>query len=645
MTSNLDNYSSQFPSVYSNGESVVITSFNQLCHESKLRIERVLTEADLIRSLEVGSFDNIQVPNSICKDGEIIDLASIIGVIVEEDGRKSIKANTKKNYPDEIDFDRVNAQALQMADYIEHNKKNLIDVLTQYETHEVANDEIERTLDLLRSLSENKAYFKRRIGGIGSFLPINQPLYALACFSMVPSLMADQVLVRPPVEVRQLFSEINDALKLKVHFPNIEISNQDRADFIETCKVGQVEVIIFTGKMENAYKVRKSFSEDVLFIVNGAGHNPIVVSNDADLDSAVSSALRVQLYNQGQDCANPSAILVHRQVVQGFLQKLRGELSGVIVGSYEDPKVRVGPISNPKDLGRIVGLLNKNRSFVDPATPGIMHAKTGLVEPIIISKPLEEGGNYTEQMAPIFFVHEYETDESLSDYFENDTYSQNAMYVSLFGTSQYVDNLTGFHFSDGRRLHDQQQIIRNKDIHAKGVERGTQPYGGYGRRASCLIINGRFMPKPTLPQRDIFEQLVQPVLSAQESQTTKTRKDTSKKIQAAVERTLVLKAKSQEKPREATVLDEKNITYVGRLEGHERLERIRELRRILATNELKPDKIMEHIYRLDRSDRNDTSKTFFLDLYNLLIGRNAGPRISTLICGMNRDQLLKLLDI
>lgn len=630
------------PSVLSDSESVTVTSFNQLCHESKLKIEKVLNEAGLIQSLEVGSFDNLQVPRVISKDDDMIDLGELLEVIVEADNTRSTKSNTRKNYPNEIDFEEVNGRAMKMADYMEHNTAELITVLTQYETHEVARDEIERTLDLLRNLHENEPYFRRRIGGIGSFLPINQPLYALACFSIVPSLMANQVFVRPPVAARKVFSEITNTLNLQTHCPNIKLSDQNRADFIETCKDGEVEVIIFTGKMENAYRVRKSFSEDVLFIVNGAGHNPIVVAEDADLDSAISSALRVQLYNQGQDCANPSAILVHSEVAQSFLEKLRVALKEVIVGGYQDPAVRVGPISNPKDLGRIVGILNKNRAYVDPETPGITHAKTGLVEPTIINRPLSEGGNYSEQLAPIFFLHEYESDEALSAYFENDEYSQNAMYVSLFGSSTYVDGLTNLRFSDGRRLHDKRQIIRNNDLHAKGVERGTQPYGGYGRRASCLIVNGRFMPQPTLPQRDIFEQLVQPTLSERKEQTVQSKKGVSKEARVAAERTLIIKARTEhKKQREVSPLRDRNVDYISQIKNKSRLERIREFREILATNDLESDEIMEHAYRLNRTGQKD----FFKDIYNLVIGQSAGPRISTLISEISRDQLLMLLDV
>src|SRR5690606_17867512 len=96
-------------------------------------------------------------------------------------------------------------------------------------------------------------------------------------------------------------------------------------------------------------------------------------------------------------------------------------------------------------------------------------------------------------------------------YFEDPRYAPNAMYITLYGQSAYVESLIGRQFASGV-LHDEATIIRNTDLHAPGIERGTQPYGGYGRGASCISIYGKVTPKPTLPQRDIFEQLVAPAL-------------------------------------------------------------------------------------------------------------------------------------
>src|SRR5262249_15952716 len=49
--------------------------------------------------------------------------------------------------------------------------------------------------------------------------------------------------------------------------------------------------------------------------------------------------------------------------------------------------------------------------------------------------------------------------------------------------------------------------LHNTHLHAPGVERGTQPYGGNGYGASNYSINGIITAKATLPQREIYEQV------------------------------------------------------------------------------------------------------------------------------------------
>ena len=86
------------------------------------------------------------------------------------------------------------------------------------------------------------------------------------------------------------------------------------------------------------------------------------------------------------------------------------------------------------------------------------------------------------------------------------------MYVTVFGQSEFVDGLVGDPEKDPDCVHSESTVIKNTDLHAPGIERGIQPYGGYGRNASYVCIDGKIIRKPTLPQRDIFEYLVKPTL-------------------------------------------------------------------------------------------------------------------------------------
>lgn len=427
---------------------------------------------------------------------------------------------------EDISFEQVKKSCSVFSNYIKKNQKKIIETLQKYETYEVSRDEISRTLDLLDSIEENKEYFHKRVGRVVVFLPLNQPLYALSCFAIIPSLMASEVFARAPMAMRSVIFNLWEELKINTFFPNISLSTQDRTEFVkqhssyffnkETQEnTPLTEVVIFTGNPDNASSLRKIFDNSTLFISNGSGHNPIVVTDKANIKKAIAGSISVQLYNQGQDCAGPNSILVHKKIYDKFVKALKKKLRSVRTGPYSDKRNTVGPITERKNIQKIIKVLNENSPWID-AESGKIDIKEKIVYPTLILKPLCEGGNYEETFAPIFFIQTYEKDEDLTMYFDDPRYEEFAMYITVFGQSDYIDGLIGKNFSSGRILHDSSTIIIDKVLHSPGVERGTQPYGGFGTGASSISINGLTIYKPTLPQRDIFEACVKKIFIKKE---------------------------------------------------------------------------------------------------------------------------------
>jgi lysyl-tRNA synthetase class 1 len=589
-----------------------------------------------------------------------------------------------------LKFSDVERRAERWADYIEAHFEELAEMLLEYESYEVVQDEVGRTLDHLRNLKENKKYFRLRIGAVTTFLPRNQPLYALTCFVIIPSLMATEVHFRIPNSMRRFFPKVLELLNIKSFFPNVVVSTRERSDFLrhrssllvdpKTLEsVPITDVVIFTGTSVHADQLRFIFDAKTLFIANGAGHNPIIVSEDADIAKAVEATLTLQLYNQGQDCAAPNAILVHQSVFQDFLNLLHSELHRVQIGRYRDRSCRVGPISEPKDLVRIQDFLIEHQTWLDPEAPGIIRSRDAILEPTIINKPLVEGGNFTEIFAPVVFVQKYENDHALSLYFENPHYARNAMYVSLYGTSTYVQSLVGKRV-EGKKIHDYASILHNTHLHAPGVERGTQQYGGYGYGASSLSINGKIIPKPTLPQREMYERVARRFLNkkSRKKHLTNLKRFTErseKDIQKLMKLKLPAEPENQYPPKTDMVyvdlhaiekgnrytkvgpdalyqlLEQPNLTYVSGL-GPRDLKLVRAVRSFLRRRKkITVGDFATWLYSLPKEPDADDDKNrahqlrFFGNLYQLLLGEKSGPRLAPFLLDIDRKRACELLDV
>jgi len=301
-------------------------------------------------------------------------------------------------------FDSIEKKSLEIADHIRKNNKLLVEVLTNYETTEVAKDEIERTLDLLENLKENSSYFSgNKIESCAAFLPSNQPLYALFCFVVIPSFQSKTAYVRVPGVMRYFFGELLKVLNFYEYCPSVKVLAITQGEYLEIItatkfshtlnrQVPNIKVVIFTGNPQNIEKIKKMIHKETLFIGNGSGHNPIVVTKSANISQAVKSVVRLQLYNQGQDCAAPNSILVKSTTYDDFIKQLILSLEKVVVGKYNTKGVSVGPTTKSSNLKNITNFLVANYQWISKKRSAWIDFSQKLIYPILVEKPLDEGG-------------------------------------------------------------------------------------------------------------------------------------------------------------------------------------------------------------------------------------------------------------
>lgn len=446
----------------------------------------------------------LQPKEAILEDGQDIEFAED-SLPIGEIGRavktgflnlEKIKAIARN---EEIDFRELFDKAKRFADFLDSNTHKIRDALRHYETNNVVLDEIRRSTEHLRNLDKNREYFQQKTAPIATFMPLNQPLYALVCFGIVPAMMCKEAYVRPPAFAQETFKSLQSVLNLHDWFENLHISYEPRAEFVERTKkiVGGV---IFVGSPENTAKVRRIYPADIMFLANGSGHNPVVIGQGADLDKAVQSVMNVALYNQGQDCCGPNTILVDAGLCNEFMDRLLQKIKAIepLVGPSENDQNIVGPNTDKTHTIKVAEIFVRSARY--HIYGGDINPASGLIRPTVFLKPLSEGANYEEFFAPVFHVQPYSGVEELRQYFLSEQYRQNAMYLTLYGQFDLEEELVQ------AGLHDSSNIIKESDLHKE--EKGFKPYGGLGPDASCIYFEGRKKPSGILPQREIYTYMV-----------------------------------------------------------------------------------------------------------------------------------------
>lgn len=373
----------------------------------------------------------------------------------------------------------------ELKDRLEKKSEALKNLLAEYQPFDVTDYEINRCIRTIDGIEENSVYLNntQSIDSIAIMLPSNLPLYSLLIFAIIPSFLSKSVNVRPNSILQELniISRVCDELELDNLFPNIGIINKEHAEFEKYIR--EANLIIFTGKPSNAEKLLKLMKQDSLLVINGAGHNPVVVTETADVDEAVKGVTMLKGFNSGQDCAGPDAILVHHQVAEKFIEKFQQAFSRLPAGACDDLQTIIGPIHRLSELQRLMTLIHQNKK--DILSGGVINISTSLISPTVIVRGIERYPNFKEVYGPVAFIHPYKEDQDLRFYFEDidGQYNANRMYVSLYGNSEYVSNR-----DDGinpGRLGNIGIVLKNQTIHE--VEIGYRAYGGYSMGASGVV--------------------------------------------------------------------------------------------------------------------------------------------------------------
>lgn len=387
-----------------------------------------------------------------------------------------------------IDKKTILKTTKELAKILEEKEETLTALLLNYESFETARDELFRSKDCLDNIEkEIDDLTKTTVRSMCTFFPVNLPLYSLVIFAMIPSFMSEKVFVRPPELMAKVVKDIVSILGIEKLFPNVHIVEMERGMFRDAY-VSVADVVLFTGKHENAMELQTA-CPNALFIYNGAGVNPVVVTESADLKLAAKKTLEMRTFNSGQDCAGSDVILVQRSIAKKFVSLLKTHLQDIKTGDYSDRENLIGPIVKRDKLFELQDFFQKQKNYL--VYGGKIDMERGIVFPTLFIEDIKEVSSihYSEFFAPVFYVLIYDTDNDLKRYFLDQYYQDHAMYVSLFGESSFAQSIPN-------------SVILSNQI-VTDVERGNNPYGGYGDKANFVICNGKKIVRPILISREI----------------------------------------------------------------------------------------------------------------------------------------------
>jgi betaine-aldehyde dehydrogenase len=323
---------------------------------------------------------------------------------------------------------------LKLADAIEENA----DVLADLESADAGKprkaffeDEIPFMADNLRffagaarnlegkaagEYTEGRTSIIRReaTGVVGQITPWNYPLM-MAVWKIGPALAAGCTSVLKPAEntpvstfkLAELAGEI-----LPPGVLNVIGGHGDPAG-AALVRHEDVDMVSLTGSPETGKWIAKAAADTLKRVhLELGGKAPVVVFDDADLDSVYETIAATGLYNAGQDCTAATRVLAMGSVYDDVVNGLANEAKGFKMGDLNDAETTLGPVISERQRDRVEGFIERKPGHAEVVTGGSEPDLPGFYfEPTVVANLQQDDEMIQNEIfGPVITVQQFESE-------------------------------------------------------------------------------------------------------------------------------------------------------------------------------------------------------------------------------------------
>lgn len=177
-----------------------------------------------------------------------------------------------------------------------------------------------------------------------------------------------------------------------------------------------VSRIAFTGGPETARHVMRNAAENLAHVtLELGGKSPVLVFEDADLESTANAVVAGIFAATGQSCVAGSRLIVQRSIKDKLLAILKAKAEAIVIGAPQDRVTEMGPLATERQLRHIEAVVKASRAagarlvtggMAPEDMPGFYYCPT-----ILDCSGTEATALSTELFGPVLAVADFETEE------------------------------------------------------------------------------------------------------------------------------------------------------------------------------------------------------------------------------------------
>ncbi|MGI0078419.1 MAG: aldehyde dehydrogenase family protein [Nitrososphaerales archaeon] len=197
---------------------------------------------------------------------------------------------------------------------------------------------------------------RRPVGIVGIITPWNFP-FSIPLWKIPPALMGGNTIVFKPASNTPLIAKRIVDLFERAGLPKgvLNFVTGPGSEVGETIlNDARVKMVSFTGETKTGRRIGQVNSTFLRKqVLELGGKNPIIVTNDADLDHAIPAILYAAFSNCGQKCTAGSRIIVEKGVHAKFVERFCKGAEALRVGNGMYEGIQVGPLISEEARAKV----------------------------------------------------------------------------------------------------------------------------------------------------------------------------------------------------------------------------------------------------------------------------------------------------
>ena len=272
-------------------------------------------------------------------------------------------------------------------------------------------------------------------GVVGIISPWNYPL-TLSIYDAIPALIAGNAVVLRP-DLQTSWSAMH-AVKLleEAGLPHglLTVVLGDGPN-IGTALIDEVDYICFTGSTATGRKVGARAGERLIgSSLELGGKNPMIVCQDADLNTFLESAVQGCFSSAGQLCVSIERMFIHESIYEKYLSAFVNRVNELKLGANVGWGYDMGSLGTAAIADRVSTAVNEAvREGATIQTGGKLRSDIGphVFEPTVLTGVTKEMKIYRDEVfGPVVYVLPFKTEQEAIQLANDSEYGLSASVIS-----------------------------------------------------------------------------------------------------------------------------------------------------------------------------------------------------------------------